>query len=415
MSQEAFAGSFPLKDPKPDFEALENVVLGRAEPERVHFVEEFADVEVIDYIVQNMMEEEFPSLDETWASAGSDSHLASKVETFLAGGEFKLIDGEPDEIRVKRDIAFYYRMGYDYLPDLAPWYLMCTLSAAVAAEQGLGGEIGSHAAPDTAGEDLTRGMRNWMEEKVGFVSCWEEFERIPWERVDLDMLGIDEYYRFVAKHLPDGMKVTALGTTFGPIVTTLGFETLCELLYEDPELVQAVSDKWGQLVLELYERMLPHECVGFAWQADDLGYKSKTLLSPSHIRQYILPWFSRYADLAHAHGKMFWLHSCGNIYAIMEDLIEDVGIDAQQSFQDQILPITDFMDTYGNRIAGLGGVDMDKLCRLEEPELRAYCRSILDHCMPKGRYAYGTGNTVANYIPLRNYLTMMEVGYRYRG
>ena len=37
-------GSFPLKDPKPDFEALESVLLGRAEPKRVHFVEEFADV-----------------------------------------------------------------------------------------------------------------------------------------------------------------------------------------------------------------------------------------------------------------------------------------------------------------------------------------------------------------------------------
>ena len=99
-------GSFPLKDPKPDFEALENVLLGRAEPRRVHFVEEFADVEVIDYIVQNMMEEEFPSLDETWASAGSDSHLLEKTQKLLAGGEFKLLDGELDEIRVKRTSLF---------------------------------------------------------------------------------------------------------------------------------------------------------------------------------------------------------------------------------------------------------------------------------------------------------------------
>ncbi len=415
MSQEAFTGNFPLKNPKPDFEALENVVLGRAEPRRVHFVEEFADVEVIDYVVQNLMEEEFPSLDETWASAGSDSHLASKVGRFLAGGACKLIDGEPDEIRIKRDIAFYYRMGYDYVPDLAPWHVMCTLAAAASAEQGLGSKIESHAAPDTADEDLSRGNRNWMEEKAGFVSSWEEFEKVPWERVDLDMLGIDEYYRFIAKHLPDGMKVTALGCTFGPLVTTLGFETMCELLYEDPTLVAAVAEKWGRLNLDLYERMLPHDCVGFGWQADDLGYKSQTLLSPAHLREYVLPWFKRYAEVAHRHGKMFWLHSCGNIYAIMEDLIEDVGIDAQQSFQDQILPITDFMDTYGNRIAGLGGVDMDKLCRLPEPELRGYCQSILDRCMPKGRYAYGTGNTVANYIPLRNYMTMMEIGYRYRG
>jgi uroporphyrinogen decarboxylase len=407
-------GSFPLKNPKPDFEALEAVVLGHADPKRVHFVEEFADVEVIDFIVQNMMEEDFPSLDETWASAGSNSHLQKKIQRFLGGAPFKLLDGEPDEIRIKRDIAFYYRMGFDYLPDLAPWHMMCTVFGALASAAGLGGAIESHRAPDTAEASTSRGMRNWMEEKKGFVSSWDEYEKIPWDRVDLDMLGIDEYYAFVAKHLPDGMKAMALGTTFGPIVTTLGFETLCELLYEDPALVQAVSDRWGRLNLELYERMLPHNCVGFAWQADDLGYKSKTLLSPAHIRQYILPWFSRYADLAHEHEKMFWLHSCGNIYAIMKDLIEDVGIDAQQSFQDEILPIMSFMDTYGHRIAGLGGVDVDRLCRLDKASLTDYCRTILDHCMPKGRYAYGTGNSVANYIPLDNYLTMMEVGHAYR-
>jgi uroporphyrinogen decarboxylase len=408
-------GDFPLKNPKPDFEALEAVVLGRAKPKRVHFVEEFADVEVIDYIVQNMMEEDFPSLDETWASAGSDSHLLAKAQKLLSGGVFKMIDGELDEIRIKRDIAFYHRMGFDYLPDLAPWHMMCAMFGTLATEQGLASSFESHSAPDTADETLSRGTRNWMEERIGFVSSWEDFEKIPWNRVDLDMLGIDEYYTFMAKHLPDGMKATALGCTFGPLVTTLGFETMCTLLYEDPDLVRAVAEKWGYLNLELYERMLPHECVGFAWQADDLGYKTQTLLSPAHLREYVLPWFAQYADLAHRHGKMIWLHSCGDIYAIMEDLIEDVGIDAQQSFQDEIMPITVFMDTYGDRIAGLGGVDMDKLCRLPEPELRAHCRSMLDHCMPKGRYAFGTGNSVANYIPLDNYLAMMDEGYRYRG
>jgi uroporphyrinogen decarboxylase len=150
------------------------------------------------------------------------------------------------------------------------------------------------------------------------------------------------------------------------------------------------------------------------WHADDLGYKTSTIISPAHLREYILPWFGKYAALAHRHGKMLWLHTCGNVYSIMEDLIEDVGIDAKQSFEDAILPITEFMDVYGGRIAGLGGVDMDKLCRLPEPELRAYCRSILDHCMPKGRYAFGTGNTVANYVPIENYLIMMDEGYRYR-
>ena len=56
---------FPLSDPKPDFESMEKVIKGEKKPEKVHFVEEFVDAEVANYIVQNMMEEDFPELDET--------------------------------------------------------------------------------------------------------------------------------------------------------------------------------------------------------------------------------------------------------------------------------------------------------------------------------------------------------------
>ena len=31
-------------------------------------------------------------------------------------------------------------------------------------------------------------------------------------------------------------------------------------------------------------------------------------------------------------------------------------------------------------------------------------------CAPGGGYALGTGNTVANYIPVKNYLAMLEAG-----
>jgi len=406
---------FPLKEPTPDYEALEKVILGKEEPKRVHFVEEFVDVEVVDYIVQNMMEEDFPSLDEAFASVGSTSHLTSKIEKFLKGGPFKILDGKPDEIRIERDIAFYYRMGYDYVPDLAPWSYLGILfqQTAVNYDKSLQTRSLQRLARDTA--PLSRGVRYWQEEKFGLIRSWEDFERFPWSKINLDILDLDTYYAYIKPRLPDGMKVAAIGALFNPGVvgTFFGFEDLCHFLYKQPDLVKAVVDEWGQLIYELYERVISYDCVGFLWHADDLGYKTQTLISPEHLRQYIFPWFKKYAELAHRHGKMFWLHSCGNVYSLMDDLIEDVGIDAKHSFEDEILPITEFMKQYGNRVAGLGGVDMDKLCRLEETSLRKYCRSILDSCMPIGRYAFGSGNTIANYVPVQNYLIMMEEGYRY--
>ena len=96
----------------------------------------------------------------------------------------------------------------------------------------------------------------------------------------------------------------------------------------------------------------------------------------------------------------------------MEDLISDVKIDARHSFEDAIMPVTEVKKRYGDRIAILGGVDVDKLCRFEEKELRSYVRGILEKCMPGGGYALGTGNSVANYIPVKNYLIMLDEGLK---
>ena len=58
----------------------------------------------------------------------------------------------------------------------------------------------------------------------------------------------------------------------------------------------------------------------------------------------------------------------------------------------------------------MGGIDMDVLCRAEENVLRKYIRDIIDHCGPNGRYMLGSGNTIANYVPLENYKIMLEEG-----
>ena len=65
---------------------------------------------------------------------------------------------------------------------------------------------------------------------------------------------------------------------------------------------------------------------------------------------------------------------------------------------------------YGKWIALLGGADVDILCRLTEDDLRAHVREILCACMPGGGYALGTGNSMANYVPVRNYLAMLDEG-----
>jgi len=92
----------------------------------------------------------------------------------------------------------------------------------------------------------------------------------------------------------------------------------------------------------------------------------------------------------------------------MDDIIDYAGFDAKHSYEDQILPITEMKEKYGNRIALLGGIDIDVLCRSEEDVLREYIRNIIRKCAPGGGFAIGSGNSIANYIPMKNYLIMLD-------
>jgi len=352
--------------PAPDFAELERVIRGEERPQRVHLVELLIDEEVMRCISESY-------LGMPWAPLTEDT-----LEPYY-----------------KQLVELYYRLGYDCV-NVLPGFVNHPKAPARHGE-------------DTAG--LSRGQRRWVEEDQGLISSWQDFERFPWEEIKADYRSTE----LVARNLPDGMKVTVMGTVFQHVVFDLfGTSRFLTMLYDEPDLVAAVFERWGQVVYDLYASIVDEEDVGAIWHADDVGFTTSTLVSPQTLRQFLLPWISKYAALAHDHGKTFWLHCCGNVYAtgIIRDLIEDVHLDAFHSFQDPILPVVEFQKQYGDRLAALGGVDMDKLCRMEEEPLRAYMRDILDQCIPKGRFIFGTGNTVTNYTPIEHYLWMLDESRR---
>ena len=118
-------------------------------------------------------------------------------------------------------------------------------------------------------------------------------------------------------------------------------------------------------------------------------------------------------DIAHERGLPALLHCCGNLEEVMDDIIDGCGYDAKHSFEDAIMPVEDVKTKYGNRIAILGGIDVDFLTRASVADVRRRTREVLKHCMPGGGYCLGTGNSVANYVPVENYVAMLDAGWEF--
>ena len=353
---------------QPDISEMTDVLFRRRAPRRVHHIELFLDVEIKEAV-------------------------ASRFD--LAAG---LDRGDP-LYDTKRDVELHAFLGYDmFRVGVARKTVFPTATVA--------------AADTTAAAAQARGEREWQEEHAGPIQGWSDFEGYPWPKVsDIDFSPLE----WLEKNLPPGMGCYELTAHVFEILSfLLGYESLCYAVVDQPDLVDAILDRAGTFYVEFTRALADFSRVAVLWGSDDLGFRSGTMMSPEFLRAKVLPWHTRCAEIAHAKGKPYLLHSCGKLDDIMEDLITVVKVDAKHSFEDAILPVTGAKERWGERLALLGGIDMDFLCRAPEQALRARVRETLAACSPGGGYCLGTGNTVANYVPLDSYLAMLDEGRKFQ-
>ncbi|MDY3072453.1 MAG: uroporphyrinogen decarboxylase family protein [Eubacteriales bacterium] len=238
----------------------------------------------------------------------------------------------------------------------------------------------------------------------------EDFERYPWPDPDkADYSRLEK----VAPYLPGNMKIMASSPDglLENVIDIVGYDNLCLMLYDDPELVKDIFDRVGSILLRHYEISASFDTVGILMINDDWGFNSQPMLSPAQMREYAFPWHKKMVEVAHKHGKPAVLHSCGQLESVMEDIIEDMKFDGKHSYQDNILPVEDAYRRWGGRIAILGGLDVDFLVRSEPEEITARARRMLEMAEEKGGYALGSGNSIPSYIPPEHYFAMLRAAF----
>ena len=255
--------------------------------------------------------------------------------------------------------------------------------------------------------------------KDGVIKTREDFEKYPWAEIPERYFERNgERFALFGEVLPAGMKgIGGVGNgIFECVQDIVGYMDLCYIREDDPELYADLFKKVGETNLKIWKRFLKEYGDLFCVMrfGDDLGFKSATLLPEEDVRTLIIPGYKAIIDEVHAHGKKFLLHSCGNIFGVMDDLIA-AGIDAKHSNEDIIAPFTEWVERYGDRIGNFGGIDASELCLMDEQGVQDYVNRVLRACEGHGGIAFSTGNSVPGYIPMENYLAMVETVRKYRG
>lgn len=374
----------PIEKPEPDFDYLIKVISGLEKPNKVLSAELLIDEEVKQFIIENYFKEINYLPPVTLWGGGSKSEINSKekIKTY--------------ELYYKNVIDFYYRMGYSLYSDMNFIINFEALNTLILETK------------DTS--SLSKGNRYWAAEGGGVIKSWDDFERFPWKDARSLIVEYESNMKYLEKIIPDGMKIAVVGSLFEEVLEwILGYEGFFYMIYDKPDLVEAIFNEVGLIMYDFYNLTITNNIVGCIWHADDFGYKSGSMVSTEHLNKWLFPWLKKYASIAHEHKKPFFLHSCGNKNdEIMNILIDVVKIDAIHAFEDASYPVIEAKEKWGDRIGMIGGIDIDKLARLDEISLRDYIKNILNLCVPNGRYVCGSGNSVCNYIPIKNYLIMLD-------
>ncbi len=237
------------------------------------------------------------------------------------------------------------------------------------------------------------------------ITDWESFEKYPWPDVWKDDYSLVEK---AADYLPEGMKLMVMGPggVLENVTSIVGYDNLCIMLYEEPDLVQAIFDHVGERLLGYYENSVGADAVGFISSNDDWGFNTQTFLSTADMRKYVFPWHKKIVEAAHKHGKPCILHSCGYFGDVIEDVIEDMKFDGRHSYEDNIIPVEKAYEMLNGRIAVMGGIDMDFITSRTPEEIYGRARAMLERTQERGGYMLGSGNSIPTYVPFENFMAM---------
>ena len=240
-----------------------------------------------------------------------------------------------------------------------------------------------------------------------------DFEKFPFEEIPTFFWKKHTpHFEAIRSVMPAGMKAYG-GCGYGIFEASedlVGFEYLCLLQYEDPDLFADLYKKIGDLYITLWTELIQKydDIFVFYRMGDDLGFKTSTLFAPETIREFILPQYKRVIDLIHANNKKFLLHSCGNIFEVMDDII-NLGIDAKHSNEDQIAPFEKWIELYNDRIGLFGGFDLNFIMLNNYDDV---FRGVVEEGtrfrrIAKG-YGLGSGNSIPDYIPVDGFRAMVD-------
>ena len=210
------------------------------------------------------------------------------------------------------------------------------------------------------------------EVKESPLKDWKDFEKLTIPTIDLE--GAWDSIYTAREAAGDKYLLGNMISIYERVHFVRGLEnTWCDII-EEPDNLKMFVNLLADMNIEIIHRYSKLGIDGVI-SCDDWGLQNRLMISPTSWREIWKPAYKRVYDAAHKHGIDTFLHSCGYIIDIIENLIE-IGLNALHMDQQENMGLEN-LSRFRGRITFYAPADTQTIMPEGNPDkIRAYCRKM---------------------------------------
>ena len=218
-----------------------------------------------------------------------------------------------------------------------------------------------------------------------------DLKKIALMEPNLDDFKIMDYFK---ENAPERVLVYSLIDTFRMSWSLLGaMEKLLPLFVLKPDFCQKIARVSTDLLKREIE-MAIEKGAEVILQDGDLAFKKNSFMSQDHFKKFVQPYYLEMTDLAHKHGVPILKHSDGNIWPIIDDII-DAGYDGIHPVEPQSMDIVEVKERLKGKACVLGNIDCTHLLPYgTEEDVISSVKETIQKVAPGGGYILSSSNSI---------------------